>query len=543
MTGRVIVVGLGPGDPAQLTREAAEILAGAEVRFVRTRRHPSASEVGPAISFDDVYDAAATMDEVYTTIVRRLVEAAGREGTVIYAVPGSPLVAERTVELLREEPGIELDVRASLSFLDLAWARLGVDPVAAGVRLVDGHRFAVEAAGQSGPLLVAQADSSRVLSDIKLAVDDGPDVVVLQRLGLPDEAVTTLPWADLDRALVADHLTSVWIPGLAAPVAAELVGLDELVRTLRERCPWDRAQTHRSLTRHLLEETYEVLEAIDELSPGVSGTQEEGMAAEGEAADAGYEHLEEELGDLLFQVFLHAALAAEAGRFTVADVARGIHHKLVARHPHVFAGEDYGDDGSFGARWEQMKKIEKGRSSVMEGIPGNLPALLLASKVQRKAAAVGFDWADVSGAWEKIGEEVGELAQAMAAAPDPTPAGGDPAVIDELGDVLFSVVNVARHLDIDPETALHASATKFRHRFMAVEAMVAVRQGEGGAPPDLAGWDALWDEVKRAATAAGTSSTVSPTNNTSHISTSHNSSRHMSSSDRPTAIPRGPQDP
>jgi tetrapyrrole methylase family protein/MazG family protein len=347
-------------------------------------------------------------------------------------------------------------------------------------------------------------------------VDEGPDVVVLQRLGLPDEAVTTLSWADLDRAVVADHLTTVWIPGLAAPVAGELVRLDELVRTLRERCPWDRAQTHRSLTRHLLEETYEVLEAIDELSP----TSSAGGPEDGDAADAGYEHLEEELGDLLFQVFLHAALAAEAGRFTVADVARGIHDKLVARHPHVFAGEEYGDDGSFGARWEQMKKAEKGRSSVMEGIPGHLPSLLLASKVQRKAAALGFDWADVSGAWEKIGEEVGELAQAMAAAPTPIPAGGDPAVIDEL-------VNVARHLDVDPETALRASAAKFRHRFMAVEALVAARHPDGDPPLDLATWDALWDEVKRAATADGASSTLSNTNHNSHISTT----------------PRGLQDP
>lgn len=472
MTGRVIVVGLGPGDPAQLTREAAEVLATVTTRFVRTLRHPSASVVGEAISFDDVYRSAGSMDEVYATIVARLVEAAGREGTVVYAVPGSPLVAERTVELLRAEPTIELDVRASLSFLDLAWARLGVDPLAAGVRLVDGHRFVREAAGQRGPLLVAQADSTRVLSDIKLAVEVGPEVVVLQRLGLPDEVVTAVAWADLDRVVVADHLTSVWIPGLGTPVAAELVGLDELVRTLRERCPWDRAQTHRSLTRHLLEETYEVLEAIDELSPTASVDRGEAEEAE---ADAGYEHLEEELGDLLFQVFLHAALAAEEGRFTVADVARGIHDKLVGRHPHVFAGEEYGDDESFRARWEQMKKVEKGRHSVMEGIPGHLPALLLASKVQRKAAAVGPDRAAVSGAWEKVGEEVAELARVVAGAPGPPPAGGDPAVIDELGNVLFSVVNVARHLDVDPEAALHAAAGKFRRRFMALEA-----QGGGG---------------------------------------------------------------
>ena len=133
-----------------------------------------------------------------------------------------------------------------------------------------------------------------MLSEIKLAVEDGPDVTVLQRLGLPDEAVTTVAWAELDRAVEPDHLTCLWIPTLAEPVAAELVRFAELVRTLRARCPWDRQQTHRSLTRHLLEETYEVLEAIDELDAG----------------PAGYDHLEEELGDLLFQVAFHATLAA-----------------------------------------------------------------------------------------------------------------------------------------------------------------------------------------------------------------------------------------
>lgn len=481
MIARVVVVGLGPGDPSQLTKEASAAIAEIPVRFLRTRRHPSAKVVGDATSFDDVYDRAETIEEVYATIVERLRAAAREHQTILYAVPGSPLVAERTVELLRatslqEAAGLEVEIQPSLSFLDLAWARLGVDPVAAGVRMVDGHRFATEAAGAAGPLLVAQVDTPMVLSDIKLAVDEGPEVTVLQRLGLPDESVRTLAWADLDREVDADHLTCVWIPGLADPVASELVRLDELVHTLRVRCPWDAEQTHASLTRHLLEETYEVLEAIEELSPTA------------ESPDA-YEHLEEELGDLLFQVYFHATLAAEAGAFSLADVARGIHDKLVARHPHVFAGAPRGD-------WEQMKKAEKGRRSVMDGIPGHLPSLLYAEKVQRKAASLGFDWPDVSGAWQKVPEELGELADAAAAAPVPPPEGGAPAVIDELGDLLFSVVNVARHLRVDPESALRAATRKFRDRFVAVEALVADRYPDGGAGLDLAAWDRLWDEVK-----------------------------------------------
>jgi tetrapyrrole methylase family protein/MazG family protein len=462
VTARVVVVGLGPGDARLVSVAATEALAGASRRFLRTDRHPSAYLARPATSFDSIYELADHIDEVYSEIVEQLVAAASSVraggGPVVYAVPGSPLVAERTVDLLRADPRLEVDVVPSLSFLDLAWDRLGIDPVAAGVRVVDGHRFAVEAAGQQGPLLVAQCDSPHVLSDIKLAVEHGPAVTVLQRLGLPDELVTEAAWEDLDRQVAPDHLTCLWVPALAEPVAAELARFAELVRTLRARCPWDQRQTHRSLTRHLLEETYEVLEAIDELD---------------------YAHLEEELGDLLFQVAFHATLAAEEGQFTLADVARGIHDKLVARHPHVF-----GPPGTPVPDWEELKKAEKGRASVMEGVPGNLPSLLYAFKLQNKAASVGFDWKDAAGAWPKIHEELDELQAALGQAGP----GATAAVNDELGDVLFSVVNVARHLGLDPEAALREAAAKFRSRFLAMEALAAER--------GVAVTDDLWDEVK-----------------------------------------------
>ncbi len=247
----------------------------------------------------------------------------------------------------------------------------------------------------------------------------------------------------------------------------------ELVRTLRRDCPWDREQTHRTLTRHLLEETYETLEAIDALdgSPDSIG------------------HLEEELGDLLFQVFFHATLAAEEGWFTLADVARVIHDKLVHRHPHVFGSVEADTAEQVLVNWEQIKKAEKGRSSVMEGVPGDLPALLYAHKIQRKAASVGFDWDDVDGALPKISEELDELQAAIASAID-----GD--IEDELGDLLFAVVNVARHLDIDPETALRGASAKFRTRFEQVEARAGA-QGRDLSTMTLAELDALWDQAKR----------------------------------------------
>jgi tetrapyrrole methylase family protein / MazG family protein len=311
---------LGPGDTDLLTAGTLAALDRYPVRFVRTRRHPAASVLADAVSFDSVYEAAHTMSSVYPTIVEQLVAAAGVHGTVLYAVPGSPLVAEHTVELLLADDRVVLEVLPALSFLDLAWVRLGIDPVEQGVRIVDGHRFSVEAAGERGPLLIAQCDSAHVLSDVKLALDSGPtpcleadaEVIVLQRLGLPDERVVRVRWAEIDR-IEADHLTSLYLPQLAAPIARELMAFVELVATLRAQCPWDQEQTHESLRRHLLEESYEVLEAIDHLDT---------------ESGEGYEHLEEELGDLLFQILFHSQLATEAGQFTIADVAINVHDKL-----------------------------------------------------------------------------------------------------------------------------------------------------------------------------------------------------------------------
>lgn len=433
----MVVVGLGPAGPDLVTAGtlAAVERVPAGRRFLRTDRHPSAGVVAGAATFDEVYDAADTLEEVYAAIAERVVAAAAEHGEVLYAVPGSPVVAERSVQLLLARHDVAVEVVPALSFLDLAWARLGVDPLAGGVRVVDGHRFEEEAAGERGPLLVAQCDHPAVLSSVKLAVEDPPDepVTVLHHLGLADEAVYEVGWADLDRGGVApDHLTSLWIPRLAAPVASELTRFAELVRTLRRECPWDRQQTHRSLARHLVEETYEAVDAI------------EGLGPDGDGVD----HLEEELGDLLFQVVFHATLAAEEGWFTLADVARGIHDKLVARHPHVFGGVEAATAAAVEANWEKLKQAEKGRASVMDGIPSGLPALLYAAKVQRRA------------------ESLGAAVPPPVAPPAPVPAADTE---EALGDLLFAVVDEARRRGLDPEGALRAAAGRFRRRVEIAE--------------------------------------------------------------------------
>ncbi len=214
-TPRVTVVGLGPGGEHHVTAQTLAEIARVPHRFVRTTIHPTSHLVGDGHSFDDVYEVADTFDDVYAEITDRLVAAAHEHGEVLYAVPGSPLVLERTVRRLRTADGISCTVHPAMSFLDVAYARLGIDPVEAGVRLVDGHDFAVSAAGERGPLLVAHCHADWVLSDIKLAVDDATgdeDVVILQRLGTPDELVTKTTWAELDRTVAADHLTSIYIP-------------------------------------------------------------------------------------------------------------------------------------------------------------------------------------------------------------------------------------------------------------------------------------------------------------------------------------------
>lgn len=453
----VVVCGLGPAGPDLVTAGVSAAAARIARRFVRTTRHPSVSVVGEAAGFDHLYERAGSIDEVYTGIVEALVSAAVDHGEVLYAVPGSPVVAERTVELLLADGRVTVELVPALSFVDLAWVRLGIDPVERGVRLVDGHRFAVEAAGERGPLLVGQCDDLDVLSEVKLAVGEvvdatgdtvaagshtgEPTVVVLQRLGLPDEAVVEVPWHELDRVVVPDHLTSVYVPGLAAPVAGEVQAFAEVVRRLRAECPWDREQTHQSLRRHLIEEAYEVLEAIDHLDV---------------TAGEGFDHLEEELGDLLFQVVFHATLAAEEGHFTLADVARGISTKLIGRHPHVFAGAVAGTADDVAAGWEQLKKDEKGRANVMDGIPDALPALLYASKIQKKASSQGVDW------------------RALLA--------GDEAV-GETGRRLLEVVDAARVAGDDAETELRLAAEHVRDRFRAHEATDAGPGPSGAGDP------------------------------------------------------------
>ena len=458
---RVTVVGLGPAGADLLAMVARRAIDDATVRFVRTARHPAVDELRAEgiefDSFDDVYDTAESLDDAYATIVDRLVESARAGDAVVYAVPGSPVVAERTVVLLRDRGDVELVVVPGLSFADLAWARVGVDPIERATRVLDARDVRAAIAGARGALLLAQADSALVLSEVKLALLDTLEpahpVTVLQRLGLPAERVTTLALEDLDRGTIApDHLTSLFLDTGDEMVGAEMVRLLELTQTLRGPggCPWDAEQTHHSLARHLLEEAYETVEAIERLPV-------DAPRCDDEPAPGSYEAVEDELGDVLFQVFIHSVLAAEAGAFTVADVARGIHEKLVRRHPHVFGGTSVGRADEVVRNWEQLKKTEKQTTSLVDGLPENLPALLYTPKLFRKAAAIGIDPADDEpDVWLHDA-----LARFDAASRAETSA--------TIGEVLAAVVAVARARDVDAESALRGWAGRFKARIRALE--------------------------------------------------------------------------
>jgi tetrapyrrole methylase family protein/MazG family protein len=412
VSGRVVVVGLGPAGADLMLPAARAKLEGIPIRFARTVRHPAAIELldaGVALTaFDAQYEAGSDLDAVYSAIVDALLDAAQREGEVAYAVPGSPTVAEHTVALLHSRAamiGVDVVVVPGLSFADLAWARLGIDSFR-GAHVVDARDFATSAAGRSGPLLIAQCDNPLVLSDVKLALlealDPDTPVTVLARLGLADEAVSRVALCDLDRVVVPDHLTSLFVDTGGVAIAGEFAALVELTERLRGPggCPWDAEQTHHSLARHLLEEAYEVAEAIDALPPGAPG------GAEPVPAGA-YDGLEDELGDLLFQVVIHSVLAQEAGAFTIADVARGIHTKLVRRHPHVFGSVEVEGSADVVRNWEQIKRAEHGSDSLVSGITMSLPGLLLVPKLFRKADSIGLDVA--AAAFDRATEALGAV--------------------------------------------------------------------------------------------------------------------------------------
>ncbi len=442
------IAGLGPGDPEHLTRQTERLLHSGLRVLLRTRHHPTIAALPAAArweALDGVYQSNASFGDVYAALAARVIEAAA-SGDVVYAVPGSPLVAERSVTLLLEQAaamGHETTVYPALSFADAAAVTLRID--LGRVQLCDALDLRIDA---QQPALVHQIFDRDAATNLKLRLLEiypaGHLVTFVHAAGAPASATRELALSEIDHGPWS-YLDALYVPPLR-PLEdlRRFDGLEAVVRHLHGEggCPWDREQTHETLRHHLLEESYETLEAIDRGEPGA---------------------LAEELGDLLLQVLMHAAVAERTNEFTLADVVEQIARKLVRRHPHVFGEATAETAADVYRNWEALKQLEKPRASVLDGVPATLPALAQAQSMQGRARRIGFDWPDMDGPIEKLAEEIGEFARASGAADREA----------EFGDILFTAAGIAQRLEIDAEQALRGAARRFRARFGELERAAA----------------------------------------------------------------------
>ncbi|MCP1312286.1 nucleoside triphosphate pyrophosphohydrolase [Paenibacillus tyrfis] len=493
---QITVVGLGTGDENQLTLGVWRKLEAAGARggaiFLRTREHPMVAMLDHHSlryeTFDAVYEAHEGFDAVYEQIASQLIERAksANSGEVLYAVPGHPMVAERTVQLLRERcpaEGVLLTLMGGESFLDQAFLRLGFDPIE-GFQLLDGTSLTASGLNPQLHTLIGQVYDAYTASDVKLTLmelypDDYP-VVVGHALGVAgEERVREVPLYELDRVEGYGNLSLVWVSRTDREDVRSrtFTRLHEIVAILRspEGCPWDREQTHQSLRKNLIEEAYEVLETIDEDDP---------------------DHMREELGDLLLQIMLHSQIEAEDGMFTVFDVIRELNEKLVRRHPHVFGTAKAEDADEALGNWQQIKEEEKRKKGInpdelplLSGVPRELPGLMKAYKLQKKAASVGFDWGTKEEVLPVVESELAEVKEAIERF-------GKAEQQEELGDLLFAVVNLARFLKVDPEEAMADANRKFFERFGYIEAQLRLK-GKSFDQTDLQEMESLWQEAKK----------------------------------------------
>lgn len=479
--GQITIVGLGPGDFGLITLDTWNKITNADDLILRTAIHPTVADLDKHnieyTSCDEFYEQGNSFDEVYNNIAQKLIAKAKAGHDVVYAVPGSPFVAERTVVIIREQAkqaDVKLDILSGMSFMEVMYQRLNIDPID-GLTILDACDLENLPDEMPSSLVITQVYNQHVASDTKLTLmekypEDFP-VTFIRNLSLPDEEVREIPLYELDRQPNIDHLTSLYIGKMPKHEQTfDLEPLEDVVKTLRSPggCPWDIVQTHKSLRRNLIEEVYEVIEAID--------LEDEKLLCE-------------ELGDLLMQVVFHARMAEEARLFSMQDVIDGITKKLVRRHPHVFGDVNVKDANEVLTNWEAIKRTEKkDRTSVLDGVPKDLPALMSAYKLQYKAAKVGFDWPDIDPVWDKLEEELHELEEAIA-------NGKIEKIEEELGDVLFTVVNIARFLKVDAEVALITTNRKFKKRFSYIEEKVKTKhqQWENLSLMDL---DELWQEAK-----------------------------------------------
>lgn len=476
MTKKIEVIGLGAGDINQLPLGIyRKLQTTTQSIYVRTANHPVVQSLvneGVTLkSFDYLYKDATNFQTVYENIVAALLEKSTEE-SLIYAVPGHPMLAEKTVQLLLKQSDVQVEIFGGQSYLDDLFTALKIDPID-GFQFLDATSFAREDISFKHHLIFCQVYDTLIASDLKITLmEDLPydyEIIIAEAVGTVDEKLSKIRLEHLDRNVTVSNLTSIYIP----PVPEHLLNhqfssLRSVIRTLRgpEGCPWDKAQTHETLRQYAIEEVYELIDAIDREDD---------------------EAIIEELGDVLLQVMLHSQIGEDNGYFSIDDVILSTVTKMVHRHPHVFEKEKGGESKS----WDELKREERGESDeyLLDSIIINGPALHVAEKLQKKAAKVGFDWDEVNGVWEKLEEELTEFHEAVELA-------DDKKIEEEFGDILFVLANIARFYHIQPELALRKANGKFRRRFTAMETLLQ-KKNVTWDKLTLEQWDELWNEVKR----------------------------------------------
>ncbi len=488
---QIDIVGLGPGNPGHMTLETLKLLKNKNRNFFRTEIHPVMDfirEEGIVYeSFDHYYETEDSFEAVYNKIVNELLSVVRTGEKIVYAVPGNPLFGEKTVVKLIETAkiqGIDYRIYPGVSFVDVTMNALEEDPIQ-GIEILDAVDCIKSPPDPQKGILVTQVYDNHIASELKLGLmeqyDPEKKVILLINSGIPGKEIAReICLYELDRMDAINHLTSLYIPA-EKDAYLGFNGTLDMMKTLRseEGCSWDRAQTHESLKSYLLEESYEVLEAID---------------------NEDWDNLAEELGDVLFQIVFHAEIASEKNRFSMNQVISGINQKMIRRHPHVFMDKMEFDPDEVETNWDAIKRLEKGEtdlsgeadsdkiSSEMKSIPKTFPALMEAYKVQKKAAKIGFDWETASLALEKVDEEMEELREALE-------ENRQENIEEELGDLLFSIVNVARLLRIQPEIVLRNATQKFIHRFEKME-IIASQEKKTLKNCNFDQLDAIWNRVK-----------------------------------------------
>jgi tetrapyrrole methylase family protein/MazG family protein len=477
----ITLLGLGPGDPQLLTRQAWSLITNISDIYLRTRQHPVVAYFPKDLrihTYDHLYENGESFKQVYDKIVNSVLELGRDSGEIVYAVPGHPFVAEATSpEISRRARKEDIPVRVieGLSFIEAIFAALEVDPLPQ-IEILDGLEIAMAhfpPFPPSAPAVIAQIHSPMIAAEVKLTLNalypDEHEVKLVHGAGSPEVKVESIHLFEIDRSPHIGLLTTLFVPPLGERTSFE--SFQEVVAHLRapDGCPWDREQTHQTLRPHLLEETYELLSALDS-----------------DDSDA----MKEEFGDLLLQIVLHAQIASEFGEFNMSDIISGINSKIVYRHPHVFKDLELEDVEGVLLNWERMKAAErqaKGEHEIglLDGVSLSLPALAQAEAFQKRAARVGFDWTDLRGVFNKVLEEFNEFQHANTT----------DQRFSELGDLLFAVVNLARWFEIDAESALREANLRFKDRFSFIETK-ARSQGRTLEGMSLEEMDALWEQSK-----------------------------------------------